>query len=302
MARKYICRNCNEPGHNKRTCPLPLRKDVKPSVTRCGNCGEAGHNSRTCGNALAPPKPKKPKDRRKLNIEEKYPGLSALVGTKPDSELGRQYGVSRETIRLIRMRLGVPTYSPMGDIDVNLLGTMTDGDLAKKYGRNKASITVYRRRLGIASFRERQKNEVTERIEEHLDLLGKISDPEFAKLCGVGAAKVFHYRQRHGIKTEIKAGPWSYNGEETMRRVVELYEKGLSDEEIAAELGRTPRTIGNYRWRLGLGSTGSRRRMTEEDKKRVLKVYRRTRSVRRTAEDTGWSRGAVSRLVKKEYK
>ncbi|KAF7309467.1 hypothetical protein MIND_00317500 [Mycena indigotica] len=55
------CTNCRQPGHNRKTCPLPevpKPPPLPPARPRargcCALCGREGHNRTSCG--LKPPK------------------------------------------------------------------------------------------------------------------------------------------------------------------------------------------------------------------------------------------------------
>jgi len=50
----------------------------------------------------------------------------------------------------------------------------------------------------------------------------------------------------------------------TNQQLIELYEQGLNDSEIAVKLGATRTTVGKRRVRLGLKAIGRRRLFTNE--------------------------------------
>lgn len=301
-ARSYYCGKCGKPGHNSRSCGKKKteKRTRKPRKTyTCSICGGSGHNKKTCSN---PPNPEAVARAKTGSIEEGYPGLINLLGTMSDSDLAKKYKISRELIRQFRGYFGVKRYTQDSVPYLDLLGTEFDTVIAKRFGVSSATVGQHRRSLGIPSKMETDQIETTRRIEQHLDLLGTVSDTKIAKMCDVTPQAVYTYRKRHNIETEVPGG-WYWkcpDPEVTAAQIASLYREGLLDEEIAEEVGRTLPTVRGYLHKMGLPTQSERRRVTERDKKRILKSYRRTRSFVRTSIDTGWSTNTVRKVVLKE--
>jgi hypothetical protein len=107
-------------------------------------------------------------------IADKHPEILNELGTMPDTQLGRKYGVTNAAIGNLRRRFGVPVFSknkealavraasPMrrGQQSLEnrfpemipLLGTMKDDALAEQFGVSYAAVGNLRRRLRIAFY------------------------------------------------------------------------------------------------------------------------------------------------------
>lgn len=68
----------------------------------------------------------------------------SLFGKKPDNQIAKQYGISRERIRQIRVREGIPTYKPKSKQKLN------NQKLLKYLKKNKNNVKITDiRNLGI---------------------------------------------------------------------------------------------------------------------------------------------------------
>ena len=90
-----------------------------------------------------------------LETSERYQRALPLLGTQPDADLARQFGVSRESIRLWRVRNGVdryPTKRTIAACDARL-GVYNDLDVALTLGMGVAAVRHARHELGLAAAR-----------------------------------------------------------------------------------------------------------------------------------------------------
>jgi hypothetical protein len=223
----------------------------------CGICGEKGHNARTCPfpDTRTPP----PKTRGRVSLERQHPGLTSMLGVKTDSFVAQQYGLSRQRINQIRKGLGIDASQPplnMTPQMESLLGTASDSVLAARWGVSTHTVCRLRTKLGIACWS--RTDEIDRALEPYLDDIGRISDPKIARMAGVSAKAVFGYRRRHGIKTEVLSPAHPDFKPLDKGLIATLYREGYSDEEIAARVGSTKRSIATIRSRSRLVSRKGR--------------------------------------------
>jgi hypothetical protein len=83
-----------------------------------------------------------------------------LVGTMPDREIARQYGIVPATICLYRQKIGMPPYkaptaAPPGFREWHTLaGSLPDKDLAAQAGISPSTVHYYRQKMGIHKFQK----------------------------------------------------------------------------------------------------------------------------------------------------
>ena len=82
-----------------------------------------------------------------------------LLGKMPDAELAARIGRTKNAVRVMRLRRGLP--NPLGPYhrdgggaaeELQLLGTVPDGELAARLGRSEGAIRSKRHTLGIPIF------------------------------------------------------------------------------------------------------------------------------------------------------
>ena len=90
-----------------------------------------------------------------------------LLGKMPDAELAARIGRTKNAVRVMRVRRGLPNplgpWHPEGDWtaeELQLLGTVPDGELAARFGRSEAAVCMKRHTLGIPIF-------IDHRLREH---------------------------------------------------------------------------------------------------------------------------------------
>ena len=287
--------------------PEALRKNIRNKpLNKCGACGEYGHNKRTCGKPQKEAAPRGPRkktpEERQEDLKQKYPGLLELLGQVPDAEIARRYGVSTQLINSIRNKLGVtastPKFVPTPEF-LAALGTRSDYEISEDFGVSANTVANYRNRNNIPPWSPWMGYE--KKLKHYLHLIGKISDPKLAKMAGVTTRIVYDYRLKNGIKTEIIAPTHKDFAPIDRDMIRELFEKGLSDKEIAKAVGSTPGTIGMIRTRdLGLLRGSAPARASEEERSEILRVFEEFGgNYTETARRVGRSATSVRRLVER---
>ena len=89
------------------------------------------------------------------------PKILALLGTAPDTDVGRWSQVNPQTISAWRKERGIPRWRP--PVDLALLGTMSDYQLADLSGCSHEHVRQLRLRHGIESWGGRMIRERRER-------------------------------------------------------------------------------------------------------------------------------------------
>jgi hypothetical protein len=83
-----------------------------------------------------------------------------LLGTAPDHDIAKVFGVSPPSVSRKRTELGIPPFARAGTpIDwtaekLALLGTAPDGDVAEQLGISKWSVLGKRTELGVPAYRK----------------------------------------------------------------------------------------------------------------------------------------------------
>ena len=77
------------------------------TVYHCSLCGTAGHTARNCPSRI-PKDPQQWRQEQQEKIENRFPGVLALLGVESDTEIARKNNVTREYIRQLRLRLQIP--------------------------------------------------------------------------------------------------------------------------------------------------------------------------------------------------
>jgi len=274
----------------------------------CSLCGEPGHNARTCGQDRTAPSPRNPVSAKEA-YEANHPGITDLLGQVPDSAVASKYGISRQRVQQIRVRLGVPSYSeqegigrPLTDDEVSLLGTMPDNELGMVLNTGRHRVSCERKKRGIPPFSP--MDVLDDLLEPVKDQLGKVSDRKLARKLGLRTGQVQRYRNARGIPTEILSP--RCEGFEPLDRgeITRLFHEGKSDVEIAEALDSTRASIARIRTQeLGLlrkRSPRNRRdprKTTPEQRDEILRLYEDTDNMAEVARRTGWSYDHVRRIV-----
>lgn len=188
---------------------------------------------------------------------KKHPGLAELLGVVPDAELGRQFGLTRSRVHQLRKQMGLTKVLRANDpeIEVKLLavedkiGKVSDSSIARELGigfdQVRARRKVLNRPVFIDTIREEKWNQIKDRA-------GKVTDGVLAKEIGVSINTVLLWRKRYGIES-AHVSPRSKRFQPVDRnKLIELFNQGLSDEEIAATLNAKLSYLPMIRRKLGL--------------------------------------------------
>jgi hypothetical protein len=79
-------------------------------------------------------------------------GMVAMLGTKSDAALARQWGFWDKTVGDERRRRGIPAWSThhrWTKAELELLGTMPDADLARQLGMSIVAVRGMRQKRGV---------------------------------------------------------------------------------------------------------------------------------------------------------
>lgn len=184
----------------------------------------------------------------KETVEYNHPGLLDLLGKMTDREVGERYNLSRQRIHQIRLKLNIGPYTVPVELtpkQISKLGAKTDADLASLWGVAASTVSRIRASLSIKAYSPWIDHEKA--LKPYLSIIGKLSDPKIAELAGVTTRVVFEYRKLNNIDTEIITPTHKSFSPVDRSTLAQLFELGLSDEEIASVLGSTKGTVQNIR-------------------------------------------------------
>ncbi len=127
--------------------------------------------------------------------------MLSKLGTVPDSEIAKKYGISRRSVFNKRKELdilpadgvpnrGTPLVNWTPELDA-LLGTMPDVELAEQLGVNRHVVFKRRVKLGLPRY--------SVWTNTALSMLGTMTDKELAELLGVHETTVLYQRVQRGI-------------------------------------------------------------------------------------------------------
>ena len=184
----------------------------------------------------------------KETVEYNHPGLINLLGKMTDREVGERYNLSRQRINQIRLKLNIEPYTvPVGltSEQIAKLGTDTDVNLASLWGLSASNVSRIRASLSIKAYSPWIDHEKA--LKPYIGIIGKLSDPKIAELAGVTTSVVFEYRKLNNIDTEVITPTHKDFSPVDRQTLSQLFELGLSDEEIASVLGSKKGTVKNIR-------------------------------------------------------
>jgi DNA-binding CsgD family transcriptional regulator len=188
------------------------------------------------------------------------PDKLALLGTKSDGALAKQWGINHFLVFTKRKSLGIPSYRKFGPKDwtpaeLAMLGNKSDYEISKKLKLHKTSVVNKRNSLGIAAFVDPSKVQHDWKDAE-LALLGKFTDRCVAERIGLPMHAVMAKRQRLGIpscrkfsppkKARKNAIPWT-------KKNLALLGK-LPDVQVAEIIGTNRKSVIAMRLKLGITS------------------------------------------------
>ena len=202
-----LCSLCNEDGHNKRKClsnpnnpytkALPLfgvmtDEDIAKRVGMSRTIVSAWR----CAQGVKPVSPpRSPPCAPEDTLEAMHPGMRARLGRESDARLAGDYGLTRERIRQIRLKFGVPVHRPRSPPTPPVTAELkynfryyTDTELTHMYKMSVRRIKKIREELGVPLYKK-------EWTQEEIQQLGSAPDAVVAQRLGVGPNHVFRLRK-----------------------------------------------------------------------------------------------------------
>lgn len=133
-----------------------------------------------------------------------------LIGTTTDTAIAEMAGCSRELVRLIRNKMGLPRLKRARKEGVServeamlagRAGTMSDAKLGKLVGTSGTTVNHYRKAMGIPAYGS--KDVRASLSDEHIAMLGQVSDVAMGELTGYAFTTIHRIRTRLGIKMQV---------------------------------------------------------------------------------------------------
>ena len=170
---------------------------------------------------------------------------------------------------------------------------LTDGEIAKRVGTGTQNICFWRKREGLPS------NYRPKRNEDFMPLYRQgLSDGEIAAATGKEKRYVQKWRARWGLPYNPSKREKACREDQRRRR--ELYDRGLSDREIAEETGAKISTVTSWRDNFGLApNPGGKRGIPVSWEEDGLRLYREGKTDREIAEAVGRSVATVGEWRRK---
>lgn len=172
------------------------------------------------------------------------------LGVRHDTEIAAEMGLSRERVRQLRAKAGLPRADAPWRRRVDessfegLLGTKPDRVLAKECGVGYQTVRSRRIERGIPRYVGPRSV-----LRVPREMFGKVPDGAIARRFGLGLSQVANYRIYHGIppfRACIRRD-WSK---------IPLGQK--SDRAVGREYGINPRTVSAARRRFGIKVFGAK--------------------------------------------
>lgn len=211
------CSVCGVLDHNKRTCPqnqkgkyakaLPLLASLtnQEIADQLGVPAGSIYYWRKKAGIPSPPVPKP-----LLDVESKYPGLTARLGRESDVDLGRAYDLSPQQVGVIRQRRGIALYSGLAPITPEitaLLGVISDAEIHRRYPEfSSYRLRQAREALNIPPITAPQVQTIKERLESVKDRIGVNFDQQIANELKVSVVTVSRYRRKLGLPRVFPRG------------------------------------------------------------------------------------------------
>ena len=121
----------------------------------CSLCKRRGHNKATCA-----------RNTEKIASDEnKHKEIRSALGTKPDTEIARDFGVSRQWVFRLRQRWKIPLSFDASNPEryhpgiMARLGVDPDAEVARDYGISPQRIAHLRQERKIPAPTKKQKSE-----------------------------------------------------------------------------------------------------------------------------------------------
>lgn len=244
-------------------------------------------------------------ENRNSRLEKRYPGLLSRLGIVSDGVLAAEYEITRSYLQLIRARLGIASFTEHRREDVvsdPSFGKETDLVLAAQYGLASQTVGKWRRDKGVPPSTDRGKV-----VEDFTPYLGKISDHKIATSFDVPIAFVQRARDKFGIPPlrRSPASPGFVAINQT--QMMQMFEAGRSNIEIADFFGANPQYIGTLLNRQGVYRHGRRRSSTRAspcpkiDRDLVRKLLDEHKTYAEIAEVLGCASTTIGEIARKEF-
>ena len=200
-----------------------------------------------------------PRERQKEMFSEV---VAPLLGTLPDSEISRMFGIAVSAVREGRVQQDLPVKRKRGkhqdklDLITDRLGTVSDYVLAKEVGLHHNHVCRFRVSLGVEAYGTSPRAEGFERIDRagvaRLFHLG-LDDAHIAVAMGFSPSVISMVRLKDlGLKRKRGGQKYVSPDEIDYDQVLALVEDGKSDAEIAIQLNCAWYNIASIRTGAGI--------------------------------------------------
>lgn len=211
-------------------------------VRSCGVCGEIGHNRASCGGSGQASRESEKRFRRRIRLEDSYPGLYEKLGKFQDSQLAEEFGLSRERIRQIREEFDVPKFKLQIPKEAeSLLGQVSDRELARTFEVPSSRIAKARKVQKVEPHKNQKSYD--ELLKDPSSKVGVISDRKVARKLGIAICHVRDFRIKQGIPPAVLSPRCKDFVPLSRPLIAKMFAEGRSEEEIAETLGTTKHYI-----------------------------------------------------------
>ena len=140
-------------------------------------------------------------------VEQLHPGLLDNLKVRSNSDVAKQFGLSRERVRQIRINANLPKHKK----------SPKPIDPQKQLEQNARRV-------------------ISQNLQDHHHLFGVMSDHKIADLLGINVNRAFEYRKKMKIPP-FRTSPRSHNHESVNRKEVwDLAQQGVTTKDIAQQL------------------------------------------------------------------
>lgn len=120
----------------------------------------------------------------------------------------------------------------------------SDGEIARRLGTSSSAVWYWRKNEGLPAVEK--SNEIAKR--EALWRQG-LTDKEIAARCGITLRCVQKWRYYHKLENNRKPNETQIQAREKREKMLAAWERGLTDREIAAEVGTSLQAVIGWRGR-----------------------------------------------------
>lgn len=256
----------------------------------CSVCNQPGHKRSTCTN--------NPKS------TTEFSQVLPFLGTKPDSELAKEFGLHASVVTYWRRRVGIEPvdlkkYRGPSNLDLRYpgitarLGVDRDFEIARDYGLSRQRILQYRERRNIPAPIDEKKKEI-------VPLLGLMPDARIARVYKLSPETVKRVRKKHNIGP----CPIEYPHTDILDAVRESMGR-VSDRQLAKELGIHVNIIWKYRKRNNIPTQFISPRsegFQPLSREYITRRFHEGATDQEIADEMEASRGTIAQIRNKELK